>query len=400
MKLLWAQDYFWPDMRGGGGRRAYYLVKFLSRLGNEIEVLTRQTVPTGIEHATLDGIPIHRFNTPEISDAFWRIRAGLRQRQWKALCSRFLRDRVFEGAIVFGAEIAYYLRRTDPGMKIVIATGGTWFGAKSYTFDRPASSLSMRIAGQMSFAQYYLFERLGYRAANYVVAESENVREQLARLYHMPTARVPVIGNGVDHELFRPRPGQRNQIRRKEGWPDDAFLVIGVGRLSRVKNYDYLIRSVALAAKEIDIHGVIVGEGDQRNALASLAEELGIGARIHLIGQRSDVPELLSACDAFLLPSLFEAYGNAWVEALATGLPCMGLKREFGRVNSAAGEHITHGVTGYLLEADQPEQCAARLAELASCPERVRQMGEEARRIALQKYDWEKSARQYAALFR
>jgi glycosyltransferase involved in cell wall biosynthesis len=111
-----------------------------------------------------------------------------------------------------------------------------------------------------------------------------------------------------------------------------------------------------------------------------------------------DVADLLAASDAFLLPSLSEPYGNAWPEAMATGLPCMGLRRQFGRVNSAAEEHITDGVTGYIVDPDDPADCARRICQLAGLPQMLESMGAEARRIALAKYRWEVTAAQYAAL--
>lgn len=400
MRLLWAQDAFWPDMRGGGETKAYCLVTCLARLGHKVDVLTRQTVPTGREHAVLGAVPIYRFETPKISDHLWRMRAWLRARQWKRILSRFLGSRHsdYDGAIVFGEAIVHYLRRARPGMRIVMATGGTWYGSKAWSFDRPHGSLSMRIAGQMSFAQYYAFERLGHRAADYIVPESRNVREQLMRLYHVTGRRVSVIGNGVDHNRFAPRPESRSRIRQSLGWPSDAFVVIGVGRLDRVKNYEYFIRSIALAARKANVLGVIAGEGNQRNVLQSLIEQLKTPERIRLMGLRSDVPELLSACDAFLLPSMYEAYGLSWVEAMSTGLPCLGLRREFGIVNSAAEEHITHGVTGYLVDHASPADCAARLIELADRPELARRMGEAARQIALEQYRWDLTAKKYVAL--
>ena len=399
MRLLWAQDAFWPDLRGGAERRAYHLVQALAARGHQVDVLARQTVPTGAEHSRLGGAAVYRASTASIDARLWRIRPSLWMKQWRDIYSRFLNGQPYDGAIVFQPEAAHYLRRSRRHLPILIATGGTWAGAKPHEFAAEASSLSIRLAKELAFWQYYYYERLGNRAANYVVAESCNVREQLVRLYHLPDHRVPVIGNGVDHELFRPRPAQRASLRRRLGWPDSAFVVIGVGRLASVKNFSYLLRATAIAAADgLELCTIIVGDGGRQPMLEKLVRELQITDRIRFLGHRSDVPELLAAADVFVLPSAFEAYGSAWVEAMASGLPCMGLRYEFGRVFSAAGEHIEHGQTGFLLDPDDPSDCAARMRELADQPSLRTRMGQAARRVATARYSWDVAAEGYEQL--
>jgi len=173
-----------------------------------------------------------------------------------------------------------------------------------------------------------------------------------------------------------------------------------VGRLDRVKNFEYFIRSVALASRDVNIVGVLVGHGSQREYLGTLAKDLGVSDRVIFAGHRSDVHELLSAADAFLLPSVYEAYGAAWPEALACGLACLGLRREFGRINTASDEHITDGETGFLLSADDPRDCSQRLVELAKNPERRNQMSKAARDSAVTNYNWNRTAECYVELLR
>lgn len=399
MRLLWAQDAFWPDLRGGAERRAYHLVQALATRGHQVDVLARRTVAINAEHNRLGRAAVYRAGSASIDPRLWRIRPCLWMKQWRGIYSRFLNGHPYDGAIVFQPEAAHYLRRCRQHLPILIATGGTWAGAKPHEFAVETSSLSLRFAKELAFWQYYYYERLGNRAANYVVAESHNVREQLMRLYHLPVRRVPVIGNGVDHELFKPRPAQRASLRRRLGWPDSAFVVIGVGRLARVKNFSYLLRAAAIAAANgLKLCTVIVGDGSRQSVLERLARQLRIADRVKLLGHRSDVPELLAAADVFVLPSAFEAYGSAWVEAMASGLPCMGLRHEFGRIFSAADEHIEHGETGFLLDSDDPGDCAARLKELADQPNLRARMGAAAHQVATVRYSWDATAERYEQL--
>jgi len=399
MRLLWVQDAFWPDLRGGAERRAFHLVQALSERGHQVDVLARQTVSTGQRHETLGEVRIHRVPTGAINPRLWRIRPWLWMRQWSRIYDGYLNGQGYDGAIVFQPEAAYYLRRFRSQMPIVIATGGTWRGAKAHEFDQPGRSLSMRVAGTMTYWQYYAYERLGNSVADYVVAESANVQEQLVRLYGLDTQRVPIVGNGVDHELFHPRERDRDELRAALGWSGDSLVVIGVGRLDRVKNFEYSIRALADAlARGVNAQAVIVGEGSERERLQRMAETLGLTDRVSLVGHRSDVPALLAAADVFLLPSVFESYGNAWIEAMASGLPCMGLRHEFGRVHSAAGEHIDHGRTGYLLDPADPSDCGGKLAELTHRPLLRKRMGAAARDRAVEAYRWEATAIAYETL--
>jgi glycosyltransferase involved in cell wall biosynthesis len=400
LRLLWVQNSFWPDLQGGAETRSYFTVRALSRLGHQVDVLCRATVPVGEEHRRLEAARIYRVPAPEIPVRFWRIRPWLRMRQWRGMCRAFLRDREYDGAITVQAEAAYYLRRLRPRLRLVLATCGTFLGAKAYDFVDPDSPFLARLTGKISFRQYYFYERRAYRMADQVVAESRNVREQLVCWYRVPSRKAPVIRSGVDTDLFRPRGMEdRLRIRRRENWPEQAFLVIGVGRLDRIKNFEYLLRSVASAAKRMDVHGVLVGRGEQREYLGRRAAELNIADRIHFCGFRSDVPELLPAADAFLLPSVYEAYGAAWPEALACGLPCLGLRREFGRINAAGEEHIDHGRNGFVVDPDDPGDCASRLLEVGMDRGLHQRMSEAARASALANYSWERTAKGYEGLF-
>jgi glycosyltransferase involved in cell wall biosynthesis len=124
----------------------------------------------------------------------------------------------------------------------------------------------------------------------------------------------------------------------------------------------------------------------------NLARQLDIEHRVWFVGERENVEDYLAAADLFVLPSTSESFGNALVEAMASGLPCIALRPEFGRINTGVAEHIEEGVTGFLVDADDPADLAGKIALLAGDPERARQMGLAGRRAAQQKFDWNKIA--------
>lgn len=172
-------------------------------------------------------------------------------------------------------------------------------------------------------ALYLRTERLG----SATVAVSSTVAGRL-RDWGVPAARIHLVPNGIDAELFRYDAGARRDTRALLGIPEDAFVVGGVGRLVPGKRFDVLVRAVAaLPGARL----LLAGDGPERGPLTALAERLGAAGRIRLLGEcdaeRSGagpgVPALLSAVDTFVSTSREESFGLAVVEALAAGLPVL-----------------------------------------------------------------------------
>lgn len=124
------------------------------------------------------------------------------------------------------------------------------------------------------------------------------------------------IYNGVDSTPFANAP-VRGNLRRELGLPDAALLVGTVGRLDPIKNQAGLIAAFAEVRRQIPhSHLIIVGDGPERSALEKSRSD-----GVHLTGMRSDVAEILTSLDLFVLPSLNEGISNTLLEAMAAGLP-------------------------------------------------------------------------------
>ncbi|MGW3401921.1 glycosyltransferase, partial [Streptomyces zhihengii] len=164
-------------------------------------------------------------------------------------------------------------------------------------------------------ALYLATERLG--AAT--VAVSPTVEARL-RAWGVPGRRIHVVPNGVDADRFAFDAAARAAVRRRLGLDEDVFVVGGVGRLVPGKRFDLLVEAVAALPDAVLL---LAGDGPEREALRALAVRLGAAGRVRLLGERADVPALLSAMDAFVSASREEAFGLAVVEALAAGLPVL-----------------------------------------------------------------------------
>ncbi|MER7490855.1 glycosyltransferase [Streptomyces sp. NPDC126497] len=174
-------------------------------------------------------------------------------------------------------------------------------------------------------ALYLASERLG----SATVAVSPTVADRLKR-WGVPAPRIEVVPNGIDLDRFRFDPERRERTRRRLGLPRDAFVVGGVGRLTRGKRFEVLVRALALLPEDHWL--LLVGGGPEDHVLRRTAREAGVAGRVLFTGERPvvpdgtpgpDLPSLTSAMDLFAAPSAEEAFGLAAVEALASGLPVL-----------------------------------------------------------------------------
>lgn len=168
---------------------------------------------------------------------------------------------------------------------------------------------------------------------------------------------ITVHYTGLNRDLFRPldHGSMRTMITEEFdlALPDDEPLLVAVGALLPVKGHDLTIRALAQLERG---HLAILGTGDQRGALEQLAQDEGIADRVHFLGgvSHDQLPVLLSASDAMVLPSQREGLANAWVEALACGTPIIisdvGGAREVvrskaaGRIVERTPEAIAQGI--------------------------------------------------------
>jgi 1,2-diacylglycerol 3-alpha-glucosyltransferase len=160
-------------------------------------------------------------------------------------------------------------------------------------------------------------------------------------------APIEVIPNGVDLEPYR-RPVQAIP-RAQLGVGDDDVLLIYVGRLGPEKNLTFLLRSFTGAQSAYpDTSLVLVGDGSEIDNLRHLSESVGLADRIRFVGmvEYDQVPRYLAAADAFVTASVTEVHPLSVVEAMASGLPVLGIE------SPGVSDSIIDGETGYLSRND------------------------------------------------
>lgn len=161
---------------------------------------------------------------------------------------------------------------------------------------------------------FWLLDRWMYARYQRVICISEATRDAFAQWMPAIEGRIEVIWNGVSLERFRAAQG----YRKVDVIGVDAPFILSVGRLQREKNMETLVRAVGALD---GVHLAIVGEGADRATLEALIAKEGLLGRVHLLGRRSDIPQLLKTADVYVQSSLWEGFGIAAVEAMASGLP-------------------------------------------------------------------------------
>jgi UDP-glucose:(heptosyl)LPS alpha-1,3-glucosyltransferase len=239
-------------------------------------------------------------------------------------------------------------------------------------------------------------ERERYRpgGCRFVLPISALVREQILRLYPLPPERVRVLHPAVDLERFRPlsSAAERGAARAQLGLPAAPPLLVFVGSDFRRKGLPAL-----LAALRGLPHAQALVLGADRPArmrrARSLAHELGVAERVRFAGSRSDPERWLPAADCLAFPSLFDAFGNAVLEAMASGLPAVVSRR------AGSAEVVTPGRNGDVV--GDPEDGAALAAAIEPFlePDLREKAGRLAREEA-ERHGWEAQLAAVLAVYR
>ncbi len=208
----------------------------------------------------------------------------------------------------------------------------------------------------MGIKSYQVVARMGgyyklkyYKSADFFVGNTPDIVRYL-RDKGIAPENVRHINNYTDIESVN-KPVSRSDFDT----PDDAPLLIALGRLHPVKAFDTLIKVVA----DIDnAYLWIAGEGEERGALESLAKNLGCAERVKLLGWRDDRAALFAAADLCVMPSRFEPFGNVFIQAWAQQIPLVITKSEGPR------QFIRDGEDALMVDIDDVSAMCTAIAQV------------------------------------
>lgn len=203
-----------------------------------------------------------------------------------------------------------------------------------------------------------------------------------------------IIPNGVNGRAFSAEIPleEKYRIRRTFGIRESDTLLVTASRLVRKNGIDLVIRALANLPL---VKFLVFGDGPERGALKLLAEELGVEERVIWAGHinNADLPAYLQTSDIFIRASRSEGQGNAFIEAMAAGIPVVG-PRVGGISDFLFDEQRNpeHEPTGFAIEPESPASIVEVVQKIIDDPSHAHQIAINAQRMVLKEYDWDKIA--------
>lgn len=237
-------------------------------------------------------------------------------------------------------------------------------------------------------------DRLCTRMSHRVIAVSQHTADHLVQIENAPPAKVRVIHNGIDFDRVRvsspEAPGRRREELAVAGRP----IVLIAARLHPEKGYEPLLQAFAEVLKRVPAAVLLIaGTGPLENHYRRLAALHSLGDSVRFLGFRHDLPDLISAAEVVVLPSLAEAFGLAAAEALYLGTPVVA-----SRVGGLP-EIVDDDVDGLLVSPNQPPALAEALVRVLTQPDLRARLAGSGRQKVKERFSFQAMVREYERVY-
>jgi glycosyltransferase involved in cell wall biosynthesis len=269
--------------------------------------------------------------------------------------------------------------------------------ARALRFFAPVPALVSTIhnideGGRLRMAAYRLTNGL----VDHMTIVSEAAAHRFVTDRIVPERLLRVIPNGVRTEYYRNVPAEiRESLRRLLGLTD-AFVWLAVGRFETAKDYPNMLRAFArVHERRAEARLLLVGRGSLQEETEALVRDLGVGDSVRFLGVRSDIAEVMSAADGYVLSSAWEGMPMVLLEAAAAGLPIVATR--------VGGNHevVRDGETGYLVPPRDDAALAQGMLRLMELPTPERgAMGEAGHQHVRSHYSLGRVAERWEELYR
>lgn len=275
--------------------------------------------------------------------------------------------------------VADYVRDGDFDVVHTMSPSAYITGVIANSLGRRRPLLMSRVS--LNFYQRNLrffgaIERAFHHTVDLAIGNSEAILREL-RIEGIPDRKLLLVRNGIDTAGFTNTLIDRQQARARLGISQAALVFTSVANLFPYKGHADLLRALHLVREQLGTDWILLVAGrdfdGNRAKLCRSAEEHGLGRHVRFLGERQDIPAILSASDIHVSASHFEGFPNNILEAMCAGLPV---------VATAVGgvpEQILEGCTGHLVPPRDPAALAAALYALACDSGRRVAMGQKGR---------------------
>ncbi|MDD4182339.1 MAG: glycosyltransferase family 4 protein [Candidatus Omnitrophica bacterium] len=242
-----------------------------------------------------------------------------------------------------------------------------------------------------------MLRSMAFKNAQRIIAISEAVKKDLVEKLRIPENKIIRIYNGVDTKEFSPDISTNNF--RDEFMLGSKKLVGMIGRFSPEKGQEFFLKAAAEIIKEnnevifIFVGDAKLGSEKFKEGIIDLSSRLNLKDNTLFVGFRDDLPNILPVLDMLVVPSRAEPFGRVIIEAFACGVPVIA-------ANSGATPEIISKDSGILIEPNNIGQLKQSVIELLKNPLRAKQMGQEGRKIVLEKFNISKHVLAVSELYR
>lgn len=399
MKILW-QNVHYPDITlgGGGARNSRHITAAMRSLGHHVTFISETKLPSETGSKTVYDSEVIYYLRPYLPERLWLIR-GIRNcfGYYKAT-SQFapLHDAYFCN----DPEIVFALKKHGRGKPIICRVEGTRAGDRASWSSAKEDSLKAALFNKILREEDDAISKAAWSRCNALLVKSRMIKDELINWYGMSEKKIAVIPNGVNYTHFAEAAVNSKVLEELGERSEKEVRIVFVGRLSKVKNLEFLIRALPHIRTRNPYRLVIVGEGEERENLEALAMHLGVSEQTVFVGHQDNVAPYLAACQIFALPSLYETIANCLLEAMSAGLSCVVLQPGKYNVRTSSDEVIFEGKTGFLTDGAEPTQMANAIARLIDDPALRKSIGQSAQNEIKARFSWESCAQQYIDLAR
>ena len=219
-------------------------------------------------------------------------------------------------------------------------------------------------------AAFATVTRVGYAAADLIVATSQGVASDLTSAFAIHPDRIRVLANPVD--LNRVRAASVEPLDAAVLPPGTGPLIVAAGRLADAKNYPMMIEALAALRQKLPARLCILGQGELEGTLRQLIAARGLGDAVSLAGFQANPWKYIARADVFLLTSRYEGFGNVLIEAMACGVPVV------ATASAGTRDIVQHGIDGLLVDVHSPQTVAAGVLSILESPARRNAMSQAA----------------------
>ncbi|MFX1519240.1 MAG: glycosyltransferase family 4 protein [Promethearchaeota archaeon] len=413
MKILYASDFFWPDMIGGVEEHIYQLCEYFSRNDFEIAILTRQ-IDRLSSFETLESIEIYRYRPklhPQLSK-FLIDPYGIKK---TTKLIKTIRPDIFHAqSIPFMslAPLSAALRQNIPSLITLHNYAHVCFFQRSY-FENHICDTIDETACKNCFSSYMpligkyfltpILWKLWKRSLRIkrevldrirvITTPSHALKKSLARI-GIPSNKVLVIPNGIDLNKFIPDLNAEDFIKHFK--LEKQKVILSIGRLTKEKGIRLLLKAMSIILKEIECKLVIVGNGEEKPFLMQLVKTLKLDKHVIFAGRIPSalVPQAYSAANVVVIPSIWpDPFPYVPLEALAMKTPIV--------ASNVGGlpEVVRHKKNGLLVKPYDVEELADAVQQILSDEQQTQQMGLEGRMIAEKEYSLSLMLERYKKLY-